>query len=258
MVYLSRMVLPFRALRNITFATLAAAVGALAVAGSGLCAGSKTTLVELYTSQGCSSCPAADKFLGELAKRPDIVPLSFHVDYWDYIGWKDPFAQPAFSKRQRASSKKFKRGYVFTPQMIVQGSFDATGSDRAQVEEAILKAKHATNVDVAIEKIKDGGMVIAVGSGQGGAAGVWLVFFDGVHVTKVKRGENRGRVVRNYNVVRSLDRVGDWRGDALSIPVSKEQVSRKARGRDGGAVFLQSDANGPILGVAAFGLGKPN
>ena len=257
MVYLSRMVPRIRACRRVTLFLAIAAAGAVTLAVHAW-AGSRVTLVELYTSQGCSSCPAADEFLGELAKRPDIIPLSFHVDYWDYIGWKDPFAKPQFTKRQRSYSGQFKRGYVYTPQMIVQGAFDATGSDRSVVENAILEAKHFENVDISIERVKDGGMVIAIGNRKGSSAGVWLAFFDGVHVTKVKRGENRGRTVKNYNVVRSLDRIGDWQGDAISIPVSKEQMSREGKGRDGCAVFLQADEKGPILGVAELNLTPRN
>ena len=257
MVYLSRMVRRIRACRRFTLFLAIAATGAVTLAVHAW-AGPRTTLVELYTSQGCSSCPPADEFLGELVKQPDVIPLSFHVDYWDYIGWKDPFAKPQFTRRQRDYSGQFKRGYVYTPQVIVQGAYDATGSDRSVVENAIVEAKHFENVDVSIERIKDGGMVIAIGERKGSSAGVWLAFFDGVHVTRVKRGENRGRTVKSYNVVRSLDRIGEWQGDAMSIPVGKSQMNREAKGRDGCVVFLQSDSKGPVMGVAALNFAPSN
>ena len=228
---------------------LAVAAGLAAAAQGPARAQAALTVVELYTSQGCSSCPPADAFLSDLAERADVLALSFHVDYWDYIGWKDPFASKAFTQRQRAYQGTFRRGYIYTPQMIVQGAFDATGSDRVSINRAISQAGGFPRVRVRIDYRPDGGLDVRIGGGTPGAPmGVWLALFDSLHVTKVRRGENRGRTVRNVNVVRSLVKIGVWTGKRAKILVPAKDLDRGKR--DGGAVFIQADRKGPILGAA--------
>jgi hypothetical protein len=252
------MVSPLKALRTtVSVVAVGVAVGVVGLpfATSGALAGSGLTVVELYTSQGCSSCPPADEFLGELAKQPGILPLSFHVDYWDYIGWKDPFAKREFTKRQRAYSGTFRRGYVYTPQMIVHGIFDATGSDRRKVNSAIEKVRNAHRVDIALRRGPSGELIVTIGPGNPrDAVGVWMALYDAVHTTKVKRGENRGRIVKNYNVVRDFSQIGKWDGSATEISVPARRLERDGGKRDGGAVFLQGLDKGPILGAAAIAL----
>jgi hypothetical protein len=207
-------------------------------------------VVELFTSQGCSSCPPADALLGDLAKRDDVLALSLHVDYWDYIGWKDPFASPANTQRQRAYARQFGLGYVYTPQMVVNGRSQMTGSNRPAVLHGIDQAKGAPGL--AIELKRDGNTLTASlpqGDADGDAA-VYAVLFDNEHVTDVRRGENRGRKLAYSNVVRDMERVATWRGAALTLPLDRLPTD----GRDACAVIVQSERTGRILGSAVIDL----
>lgn len=219
------------------------------------------TVVELFTSQGCSSCPPADAFLGELAGRDDVLALSFHVDYWDYIGWKDPFASADYTRRQRDYSRKLGLRYVYTPQMVIQGAAHVTGSDRSAVLDRIEKNRALARLPVELRQGDDGAVRLSVADApaRGEAAeeaDVWLVVFDREHLTPVRRGENKGRKLRNYNVVRQLTRIATWRGKALDMAVT---VPDMVPG-DGQAcaVLVQSTETGRILGAAALGLDRPN
>ncbi len=214
--------------------------------------GTPLTVVELYTSQGCSSCPPADAFLGELAKRDDLLALSIHVDYWDYIGWKDRFASPANTKRQRAYASKLGMRYVYTPQMIVQGAHHTTGSDRAKILAMIAKAQKSNRVAVKISRAEGGIRVTVPGADTTDEAAVWLAVFDTKHDTVIKRGENGGRTLSYYNVVRGMKRIGTWSGQPLDIPTGNADMSTE--GRDGCAVILQSVSTGRILGAAKLAL----
>ena len=211
-------------------------------------------MVELFTSQGCSSCPPADKFLGELTRRDDLLPLSVHVDYWDYIGWKDPFADPKNTQRQQRYSKKLGLRYVYTPQMVIQGAFDATGSDRAKVLRQIARAAKLERLAVTINLTKDGVRVVLPDAGRVETAAIWLAVFDRQHDTEVKRGENSGQTLRYYNVVRGMTRIGTWTGQALAITTTASDMS--AEGRDSCAVIVQSVKTGRILGAARVDLNK--
>src|SRR5262245_56361084 len=135
-----------RGLTMLLAAVLAAGVGAVGA----LAQDKAPVVVELFTSEGCSSCPPADAFLGELAQRPDVVPLAFHVDYWDYIGWKDPYANPAFTQRQHDYKAALGLHMVYTPQMIVDGRTDVVGSERGSVEAAIGKAGVGPKLAISI------------------------------------------------------------------------------------------------------------
>jgi len=209
------------------------------------------TVVELFTSQGCSSCPPADALLGELAGRDDVLALSMHVDYWDYIGWKDPFASPETTGRQRAYARQFGLRYVYTPQMIVHGATEVTGSDRAEVMRHIAGTHTADQVAVDMRRDGANAIVVSIGDGRGAGAAVWLVMVDRRHVTQVLRGENRGTEMRNFNVVRKLVRIGTWNGEAMTIPVS--MPADQSTG-DLCAVFVQAGSTGPILGAARLDL----
>ena len=234
-------------IRIIAFAWMLAAAGSLSAAEN------KLTVVELYTSQGCSSCPPADALLGRLSKIDGILALSFHVDYWDYIGWKDPYGSPAHSIRQRQYSRAFKKSYVYTPQMVVHGMVEMTGSDEGKVLAAIERAKDRTDVSIRLEQNGAGGLLVFVGAtNQPSEASVWLAFYDLVHTTKVRRGENRGVTVRNFNVVRKLSKIGEWRGKRLTLEISSKVLKRQ-KGR-GCAIFLQNVHKGPILGATSINL----
>ncbi len=212
-------------------------------------------MVELFTSQGCALCPPADALLGELTKRADLLPLSFNVDYWDYIGWKDTFASAANTARQRAYAKQFGMRYVYTPQMVVQGAAQATGSDRALVLADIKKHKSVSPVPIEIQLGTGGRSIIvtidAAKTGKEQNAEVWLVMFDRKQKTTVSRGENSGKTLSGFNVVRSLTKIADWDGRKLKITVTPPGDA--VLGGDC-AVFLQSTGTGRILGAAKLAL----
>jgi len=208
-------------------------------------------VVELFTSQGCSSCPPADEMLIELAMRPDVIALSLHVDYWDYIGWKDPYGSPMITKRQQRYAAALGLRYVFTPQIIVDGGESMVGSDRGAVESAIATARaRQKTVDVSFRP--DGGGVVVIAAGQAPKAGatVWQAIYDEERETEVKRGENAGRTIRDVNVVRSFERLGTWTGERLEIPLNLENAA--ARGRYGCVVIVQEGRSGPVIGAAVM------
>jgi len=214
-------------------------------------------VVELFTSQGCSSCPAADKVLGELAKDPNVIALSLPIDYWDYLGWKDTLADSRFTARQKAYSRARGDRDVYTPQMIVNGSAQVIGSDRAKIAGAIDTTKKADGVMSVPVSVSLSGKQINVSiaaSSKGPAAKhgeVWICSVSKSVPILIGRGENRGREVTYHNVVRNLLKVGDWNGTAGSWTVPLENISRE--GVDAAVVYVQ-DGNrenpGPMLGAA--------
>ena len=219
------------------------------IAANAQAADKPLTVVELYTSQGCSSCPPADAYLGKLAERDDILALSLHVDYWDYIGWKDKFAFPANTVRQRAYARNLGMGYVYTPQMVVQGMAHTTGSNKDTVENLINDLRGAKRLDVEVTHAGDAlNIKIPGGTFDNEDARILVAAFDSKHVTDVQRGENAGRDLAYYNVVRDMVDIGVWSGDALSLKVTEQQI--EMTGRNGCAVLVQSTKIGRILGAA--------
>ncbi|HUL10514.1 MAG TPA: DUF1223 domain-containing protein [Candidatus Acidoferrum sp.] len=210
-------------------------------------------LVELYTSEGCDSCPPADRWLSNLARGAGrVVPLSLHVDYWDYIGWKDPYASPAFTQRQHDYAAALRLHMVYTPQMVVDGHTDVVGSEYDDVEAAIGKAGAQPKLAVSIEKDGAGyrAVIPAAAAPAAGPATVWLALFDSQRETRVARGENGGRMLREYNIVREWRQIGSWDGHALTLPLPMPEKP----GEDGCAVIVQSGPVGPILGAALMKL----
>ncbi|HKP25599.1 MAG TPA: DUF1223 domain-containing protein [Dongiaceae bacterium] len=214
-------------------------------------------VVELFTSEGCSSCPPADEFMDDLAQRQYVLPLSFHVDYWDYIGWKDRFADPLFTARQRAYAEAQGTSMVYTPQMIVAGAIDVVGSDRKAVEKA-LKTAYTRNTMYRIQVGRDAtGHVIAQfpEAPIGVPATVWLVTYRKSEESHVKAGENSGRDLMTYNVVRSLQKVGMWYGPATEVEL-KLDPQAKANSPDACAIIANQAEHGPIIAAAAFNFTK--
>lgn len=210
---------------------------------------STPVVVELFTSQGCNSCPPADAFLGELAQRPDLIALSLHVDYWNYIGWKDPFSSPEATQRQRDYAQSLGLSSVYTPQMVIDGSFDAVGSNRSQVNEAIAAASQRPKIPVAIASNPTGGWQVTIPEAElDQPATVWLALYDRQHVTPIRRGENAGRTLTNYNIVREFRRIGRWDGARLDLPFDIGATDLADRGF---AVIVQTGDAGPILGAVA-------
>jgi hypothetical protein len=213
-------------------------------------------VVELFTSQGCSSCPPADKLMGELAKDPSIIALSMPIDYWDYLGWKDTLADSRFSARQKAYSQVRGDRDVYTPQAIVNGSVHVVGSDRASIEGAIGETDKTSNVmSVPVSMTVTGRQInVSVAESRNGGpvhGEVWICSVSKAVPISIGRGENRGREITYHNVVRNVLKVGDWNGTPGSWSVPLENISRD--GVDAAAVFVQDgnrDKPGPMLGAA--------
>ena len=210
-------------------------------------------VVELFTSQGCSSCLPADAYFGGLTKRPDVIALAFHVDYWNYIGWTDPFAKPWATERQREYQDSLKTRFVYTPQVVVDGAAEAVGSDDEKCDALIdaAKAKAEPRPTLALRWRADGALAVDVGATQspaGQPATLWLVGYDATHTTEVLHGENEGRTITDYHPVRSYSQLGRWAGWSAEFIVPAAKV--KTLGNGGIAVLLQERGTGPILTAA--------
>ncbi len=231
----------------------AAAVAAVLISGPAL-AGSDRVVVELFTSQGCSSCPPADALLGELAARDDVIALSFHVDYWNYLGWKDPFSSAEATERQRAYRAFLGLRYVYTPQLVVGGTHETIGSSREKVAAAIGKARALSRIAVDVKRPdRDTAIVtIAKGAAPEKAATVWLFAYDNAHSTEIRKGENEGVKLTNTHVVRAIRRVGKWDGSqtTIKLPISMMGIDKQ----DGCAIVVQSAETGRVFGAESFAL----
>ncbi len=207
-------------------------------------AGERPIVVELFTSEGCSSCPPADALLVELADRRDVLTLSFHVDYWDRLGWKDPSSSPEATARQERYARLLNIDAVYTPQIVVDGRREAVGSDRGAVERALDATSREPSVVPVTLSFKNGQARITLG--QGGvtaSASVVLIGFDRRRVDTVKRGENSGRTLTHVDVVRGIEEVGRFTGSASQI------VSTPPWQSDRLAAIVQAP-DGRILGAA--------
>jgi hypothetical protein len=211
-------------------------------------AAERPVVVELFTSQGCSSCPPANAYLNELSNgRRDVLPLAFHVTYWDNLGWKDPFSLQAATLRQDQYGRRFGDG-SYTPEIVVDGAVGLVGSRRGDVGSAIERAKHESRTAAAVTVTKNGEHVtIEVGSGSGSAK-VLLIGFDHEHTTAIGRGENGGQTLAEANVVRSIHSVGQWSGASLHI---NEQ---SPEGQDIAVVLEAPD--GQIIGASRLAGGS--
>ena len=211
-------------------------------------------IVELFTSQGCSSCVAADAYFEELAKRPDVVALSLHVDYWDYLGWRDTLSDPSHTERQRSYAAVRGSRRVYTPQLIVNGSKDFVGSDRGDIDAAI--AGSSLPVPVTMRK-GDGTVEIEVGGLETPhklTATIRLVLMTSEAEVAIGRGENAGSTIDYYNVVRTMRPVGMWSGQPVKITLPANELMGK--GVDSCAIIVQEDRTdglGAIVGAAWLG-----
>jgi hypothetical protein len=212
-------------------------------------------VIELFTSQGCSSCPPADKLLGQLAADPSLVALSLPIDYWDYLGWKDTLADPRNSARQRAYSHARGDREVYTPQVVVNGSLHALGSDRDAIEDAIVQSRKGratlslpVSVAVADGQIR---IVLPDGGAARAVADVWICGLARAVTVAISRGENRGKVITYHNVARRWVKLGTWsgKGEAWNVPLRELDGD----GVDEAAVMIQSgtvDKPSVMLGAA--------
>lgn len=207
----------------------------------------RPVVVELFTSQGCSSCPAADKFFHKLAGHEGVIALSLHVDYWDYIGWKDSFASPAHTKRQRAYAKAADRRVVYTPQMVINGTDDVVGNRPMDVVDVIDRHRRLPRT-VALELSWQGESVLVEAESlkqMDGPLTVQLVRFRPESTVHIKRGENAGRTISYANVVTEMRSLGDWDGAA---PL---RVTAEAGGDAPVAVLLQNKGGAGLIEAAA-------
>jgi hypothetical protein len=215
-------------------------------------------VIELFTSQGCSSCPPADKLLGQLAMDPSLIAVSLPIDYWDYLGWKDTLADPRNSDRQRAYSHARGDREVYTPQVVVNGSVHALGSDRDAIQDAIaLTRKNATTLSLPVSMAVAGGHVLVTlpDGAEGHSADVWLCGLTKAVTVAVGRGENRGKTITYYNVVRRWLKLGMWtgKGENWNVPVQDFDSD----GVDEAALMVQSgtiEKPSSMLGAAMTAL----
>jgi hypothetical protein len=223
----------------------------IAVLAAGGAAARGPVVVELYTAQGCASCGKANAFVATLADRAGVTALTFSVDYWDYLGWKDTFAQPEFGDRQHAYDKRFGLRDVFTPQIVVDGAAQASGDNQAKVSDLIRAARRAEQQGPEITPRADGTIAVAAASRRHAKRGddVWLVRYDPrTETVVVKEGDNKGQSVAHRNVVRQLVNLGTWTGArrVFHLPAAKEE------GLDT-LILVQAPDGGHILSVLREG-----
>lgn len=214
---------------------------------------SSAPLVELFTSQGCYSCPPADEHLAELIeKNPDVVALEYHVDYWDDLNygaagtWKDPFSSAAFTTRQRQYNSYPLKGNqgVYTPQMVVNGTTAQVGTRRGAVNKALKVGVPPLQLTAQIDSQN---VKVDIAGDFDANALVWLAVFNRETVTEVARGENHGKTMRNHHVVRELTPIADWRSGGGTTNID---VPALLKSNTGCAVFVQDRDNGQILGAS--------
>ncbi len=231
-------------MKRIAFVTLLAlAVAPLAAASARARPPAAPVVVELFTAQGCSDCPEANQLLMRLADQPDVITLTYAVDYWDYLGWKDTFARPEFAERQRAYRRAMNLRDVYTPQIVVDGKRQLTAVEPDEVEAAVREEAERDVYPPDMQFVGEGRVAVGSGRVPRGGATVWLVRYDDeVQEVAVRRGENRGQTVRHDNVVRELVRLGDWRGrpKMFRLPAPSEEGLETV-------VLVQADRTGRIM-----------
>ena len=216
----------------------------------------RNAVLELFTSQGSSSCPIADALLSKLGARPGVLVLSYSIDYWDYLGWRDTLARHGNYERQRQYARMLGDGLVYTPQMVVDGLIDVNGRDEIAIETAIeAAAVRLAGVKVSVNLRPEGDtLVIDIGAApensEKRAATIWLAIAKKVETVAVTRGENRGRELSYHHPVRELTPIGVWAGEAITLRLPLKDL--KTRGGDYLMVLLQMEGAGPILGAAEF------
>lgn len=233
--------------------------GVVAMGLSGPAHAGPRAIIELFTSQGCSSCPEADKLLGEFAKDSSVIALSLPVDYWDYLGWKDTLASPLHTAKQRAYSRARGDREIYTPQAVVNGAIPVIGSDKHDIDGAISQTRGKAMI-LPVQIVASGDkLTVSVPEAKDGAAKgeVWIYGVASAAPVAIGRGENTGRSITYYNVTRRFLKVGDWDGKAASWTIPADQI--RGDGVDSAAVLLQSGTTekpGVMLGATFAKLAK--
>ena len=222
---------------------------AILVSPAALAGQTPKAVFELYTSQGCSSCPPADARLTALSRDPGVVALTLHVDYWDYLGWKDTLAKPHFSERQRAYAQGRGDRGVYTPQIVINGEFACAGSDDKDFDRALRTAsRDKPGLPVPIAVTRDGSMIsVEITDDVGGSGELWLLSVQSSVTVSIERGENKGREATYVNVVRDMTPIGTWSGGRARFEAKASEMG------DSFVVLLHETAGnfpGPIIGAA--------
>jgi hypothetical protein len=225
------------------------------IAGASLCgaalanAQSRPAVVELFTSEGCNSCPPAEAYIGELAQRHDVLPLAFHVDYWDDLGWRDRFGLPAAVQRQRVYATALKLSSVYTPQVVIDGQHDFVGADRSSISRAL--AGNRSGVPLALS-LHDGEVLVDLDARDKTApCDVVLIAYLRAAVSPIGRGENAGRTLKEFNIVRDFRTLGRWEGQKQ---VYRARVDSLPSDATDVAVLVQPVGQAPIVGAATVAL----
>lgn len=233
----------------------AAFIVLLGPSGGANAADSKPVVVELFTSQGCYSCPPAEALLGRLSARADVIALEFHVDYWDDLvygsagKWKDPFSSAANTQRQRNYNLQIRKtGGVYTPQMVVAGNQEMVGSHENKVVQAIQHSRTAAAIPLTVHVESDGSdaLNVQIEGTTTQAASVWMVQFHRNIETKVRSGENKGKTLVSHHIVTQLQKIGNWSGSSLSLRASAPSAASGM----GCAILIQQGPGTPILGAS--------
>ncbi|HEV7614128.1 MAG TPA: DUF1223 domain-containing protein [Steroidobacteraceae bacterium] len=212
-------------------------------------AGQRPSVVELFTSEGCSSCPPAEAYIGELAKRPDVLALSFHVDYWDDLGWRDRFDIPEAASRQRGYARALNLTSVYTPQVVVDGERDFPGSDRSKIGKSLSSPRSGIPVRIAV---RDGAVLIDLAGTPGiSPSEVLLVGYQRSAISAIGRGENAGRTLTEYNIVRAVRHLGNYTGEAREYGANVASLPKEATDV---AVLVQLLHQGPVIAAASLSL----
>jgi hypothetical protein len=247
---------PFRSGAGALLALVLAALAAPCMAETPKPAAPSPAVLELFTSQGCSSCPPADALLAQWGKKPGIVALSFSVDYWNYLGWHDTLSSPENSERQREYARVRGDGRVYTPQIVVDGVVHVNGGNEAAIEAAVrATAVRLKDVRVPVDMHADGDtLVIGIGGAPATSdqrdATVWLAIAKEMETVSITRGENRGKKLSYSHPVRELTPIGMWKGEAMTLNLPLKEF--KTMGGDYLVALLQVEKGGPILGAAQY------
>ena len=222
---------------------------AAALAAGSVAAEPRPVVVELFTSQGCSSCPPAEAFIGVLAQRSDVLPLSFHVDYWDNQGWHDRFSSSDATRRQRVYASNLHHASVYTPQAILDGRTDLLGSGNSAILSELAKPHEGVATRIALDTQY---LDVSVAAQAGGKrSDVLLVGYLHEATSHIGRGENSGRTLQEFNIVRSIKRLGSWNGSTCSFRIPLDSLPPDATHA---AVLLQAQGQGAILGASSIAI----